>query len=135
MLGFDDAITIYNTKYNPVTGFDEYHRTVVRNVSWHSQNKAVGSDKGIVFAEVFKVRVPEFCESDKTFVLPEDYANPVTEYTFAPGNMVFKGELLNDVANGKQLAALVKSHSQSFTVLSWHDNRRIGLKHVYVEGK
>ncbi|MFV0351426.1 MAG: DUF6751 family protein [Oscillospiraceae bacterium] len=134
MLGFDGVITVYNTKYNPETGFDDYHHTVVKKVSWHSQNKVITAGSGLVYAEIFKVRVPEFAECGKVFVLPENYTDPATQYTFAAGDVVIKGEFAA-ATNGTAIAAISRDNSQAFTVLAYHDNRRIGLKHIYVEGK
>ena len=136
MLTCDTTITIYNSRYNKETGFNDYFRTMVYNCSWYSRIKAAANSTGMVYDRLFEVRMLEgYSASDKQYAAPEAYADPDTQYTLAPGTIILKGEGPPAPTNGKQFAALTADHDEAFKVMDYHDNRRVGLKHLYAEGK
>ena len=134
MLTFFETISIYNTFFNEATGFDDYYKTVVNACSWYSKIKAVTGEIGLVYKKVFMVRIPEFAESDKVFATPEQYTDPEKQYTLKAGSFVIKGDGPPAPTDGAQREKMLKGRTDAFIILDWHDNRHIGLKHVYVEG-
>lgn len=136
MLTFDTAITVFNSRYNEYTGFDDYFRTVIQNCSWYSHIKAVAGSMGLVYGKLFKVRILEgYSASDKQYTNPEGYTDPDTQYTLAVGAVILKGEGPPAPTGAKEYAALTAEHEEAFKILDCHDNRRAGLRHLYVEGK
>lgn len=51
------TITIYNHKYDSLTHFDTWHRTVIENVHIYVNHKATAGDSGLNSAEVYKIRI------------------------------------------------------------------------------
>ena len=136
MLTFDTTITVYNAVYNTAAGFDDYFRTVVYNCSWNSHIKAVATANGLVYDRLFKVRVLDsYSASDKQYAPPKAYTDPDAQYTMPPGTIILKGEGPPAPTDGKELAALLADHDEAFKVLDYHDNRRVGVLHLYAEGR
>ena len=133
---FDVTITIYNSRYNAGTGFDEYFRTVVHNCSWYSRIKAAANSNGMVYDRLFEVRVLDgYSTSNKQYAAPVEYTDPANQYTLTPGTIILKGDGPPAPVNGNDLANLVANNDEAFKVMDYHDNRRIGLNHLYAEGK
>ena len=135
MLGFDQTITAYYSRYNEDAGHDDYFRAVIRGVSWYSQIKAVPAANGLVYDKLYKVRIPNSAESDKVYAAPDLFANPEEQYTLKAATRIVKGEGPPAPKDGTEWAQLLTEHEEAFSVLAYRDNRRIGLKHLYVEGK
>lgn len=136
MLTFDETVTIYNTAYNENTGFDDYYRTEVRNCSWRSKIKAVSVNGGISYSRVFQIRILDgYSESEKEYAPPEKFVDPSAQYTLAPGTIVLKGTGPDVPVNADEISALLTGASESFRIMDYHDNRRVGLLHLYAEGK
>lgn len=136
MLTFDTSITVYNAVFNDATNYDDYFRTVIHNCSWNSKIKAVATATGLVYDRLFKVRLLDgFSITNKQYAAPEAYASPATQYTLPPGTIILKGDGPPTPTDGKGLAALLADHDEAFKVLDYHDNRRVGLHHIYVEGR
>ena len=136
MLTFDETVTIYNTAYNEITGFDDYYRTEIQNCSWRSKIKAVSGNGGISYDRMFQIRILDgYSESEKEYVPPESFIDPSTQYTLCPGTIVLKGTGPDAPASAVEISALLAETSESFRVLDYHDNRRVGLRHLYAEGK
>lgn len=136
MLTFDTTITVYNSIYNQTTGFDDYFRTVITRCSWYSKIKALAGMAGLVYDRMFKVRILEgLSDSGKEYAAPEEYTDPDTQFTLANGTVILKGEGPPAPKDGNEYAALIADHDEAFKVLDYHDNRRIGIRHLYAEGK
>ena len=135
MLGFDQTITVYYSVYNAATGFDDYFRAVIRGVSWYSRIKAVASSTGLVYDRLFQVRIPNSAEADKVYAAPDLLENPEEQYTLKAATRIIKGEGPPAPTDGKEWAGLLAGRDEAFSVLDYRDNRRIGLKHLYVEGR
>lgn len=131
MLGFDQTITIYNAVHNPETGYDEYHKTVITGCSWQSGHITGHNGTSFQRENVHKIRIPANVHCSKVYVHPHEYTDPAAQYTLQNGVRIVRGvgediERLNDL-DGK--------YADICNVTAVHDNRRIGLKHIYVEGK
>lgn len=50
------TITIYNHRYDSLTRFDTWHRTIIENVHVYVDHKASAGDSGLNSAEVYKIR-------------------------------------------------------------------------------
>lgn len=136
MLTFNTTITVYNSQYNEATGFDDYFRTVIHNCSWYSHIKAAANATGMVYDRLFKIRIlSSVSASDKQYTAPEEYTDPAAQYTLAVGSIILKGEGPPAPTGAKEYAALTAEHDEAFKVLDYHNNRRVGLYHVYAEGK
>lgn len=134
MLGFDKTVTLYNSIFNPETGFNDYYRTVITGVSLHSKVHAVSSTAGQMYSRLFRLRIPEGAICDKIFVPEDDFLKPAEQYTLAIGDIVVAGEGPPAPADGTQWANLLKKRNAGFKIVGYHDNRRIGARHLYVEG-
>ena len=136
MLTFDETITVYNSIYNHGTGFHDYFRTIIRNCSWYGKNSADGQTGGLTENKLFKVRILEgFSISEKVYVSFDRYVDTSTQYTLAPGTIILKGVGPPAPTSASELAALTAGRTDVFKVLDARDNRRIGIKHLYAEGK
>lgn len=57
------TITIYNHRYDSLTRFDTWHRTIIENVHVYVDHKASVGDSGLNSAEVYKIRIPTDVEN------------------------------------------------------------------------
>ena len=111
------TITIYNRGYDPLTRFDTWHRTVIRDVHIYVDHKASVSDSGLNSAEVYKIRIPAEVENADQYLLPEEYAK------------------LKDP--GEHWTIQIEDQDvrlRHCKVLSWSDNRFGGLPHWKIGG-
>ncbi len=135
MLTFNETVTVYNSRFNSGTGFDDYFRTVVTRCSWYSRLKAAAGPAGLVYDRLFHVRMLDGrAEAGKQYAAPEAYTDPDTQFTLAPGAILCRGEGPPAPAGGKELATLLR-RPDTFKALDCRDNRRAGAGHLYVEGK
>ncbi len=135
MLTFDATVTVYYSVYNEATGYSDYFRAVIRGVSWYSKIKAVAGATGIQYDRLFRVRIPDGAQCDKLYTAPNELGDPETQYTLKAGSRVLKGEGPPAPKGGDEWARLLSGREEAFQVLDSRDNRRFGLKHLYVEGK
>lgn len=136
MLTFDETLTVYNTVYNETTGFDDYYRAEIQNCSWRSKIKAVSGNGGISYSRVFQIRILDgYSVSEKEYVPPESFIDPSTQYTLIPGTIVLKGAGPDAPISADEISALLTETSEAFRIMDYHDNRRVGLRHLYAEGK
>ena len=68
------TITIYNHRYDSLTRFDTWHRTIIENVHVYVDHKASAGDSGLNSAEVYKIRIPTDVENADQYLPPEEYA-------------------------------------------------------------
>ena len=68
------TITVYNHRYDSLTRFDTWHRTVIENVHVYVDHKASVGDSGLNSAEVYKIRIPTDVENADQYLPPEEYA-------------------------------------------------------------
>lgn len=133
----DDIITIYTPLYDPQTGHDVYHGTVISGVSWYQTTHVTVELQGLKAADSFKIRIP--VEADfggKAYVLPgawDTARNPAKLWTIKQGDIVLHGAHL---VENPSMAELQRDYPDSCTVLSVTDNRRApNAKHWRILGR
>lgn len=128
-------ITIYNLAHKE-TRNEHWVRTIIRGVSWHGGQKVTVTDKGLLSANAYTVRIPLLsAPNGKIFVVPEEFAVLEDDvlngfWTLQNGDLILRGEG-PEISQPKE----VTKRSQAFLVTGWADNRRGGLQHWKVEGK
>ena len=130
-------ITIYNKWYNQETRLDEWHRTEIHGVNWFAKQAVSVSDKGLLTADQYIVRIPSCAApEDKEFVAPATYAaaDPTdlpAIWTLQAGDYVTKGIADADIAHSNEITG------ERFAVIGWSDNRRGSpvMQHWRIDGK
>ena len=108
-------MTLYNRRI--VDRKESFARTVVRGVSWFSKYKTTLTEKGLVGANEFSVRIPASAITDgKQYVPPHlsDAADTAKTWTLRPGDWIVKGVHegeLEDVSRGNPEAVEIKAAS------------------------
>lgn len=129
-------LTIYNKYLNVDKKTEEYLATKITGVHWHNDLRSnVGNqgDKGLVSAEVYKIRIPADADMEgKEYIDPEEYrklpADIVKKYwTVERGDLILKG--LSNKSYGKASEA-----RNRVKVISFSDNRRGLSPHFRVGG-
>ena len=126
-------ITIYNREYVPDKRTDIWHRTVIRNAWFHTENKVQQTDSGLKSNDVCKSRIPE-CSPEKEYLDPESYAAAESKdgyWTIQEDDIVVKGECPYEIAKPADLKQL---HKRYFKITSWSDNRFGGSPHWRIGG-
>ena len=126
-------ITIYNREYVPDKRTDIWHRTVIRNAWFHTENKVQQTDSGLKSNDVCKIRIPE-CSPEKEYLDPESYAAAESKdgyWTIQEDDIVVKGECPYEIAKPADLKQL---HKRYFKITSWSDNRFGGSPHWRIGG-
>lgn len=120
----NDVITVFNAKFNPATGSDDYNATVVSGVSWFCEIVSNVDSSGLKSANRFTIRIPETADfGGKTYAAPRDYAGAADvggAFTLQNGDIVVHGAVAE---SGLRPAALHKQY-EVFTILGVTDNRR-----------
>ena len=126
-------ITIYNREYVPDKRTDIWHRTVIRNAWFHTENKVQQTDSGLKSNDVCKIRIPEG-SPEKEYLDPESYAAAESKdgyWTIQEDDIVVKGECPYEIAKPADLKQL---HKRYFKITSWSDNRFGGSPHWRIGG-
>jgi len=129
------TITVYNRRYDSLTRFDTWHRTVIENVHIYVNHKASVGDSGLNSAEVYKIRIPTDVENADQYLLPEEYAkleDPEEHWTIQTDDQIVLGEYNQEIEKPADLKDVRLRHCK---VLSWSDNRFGGLPHWKIEGE
>lgn len=136
MVGFTETITVYNTLYNAAEDCVRYYRTEIKNCSWFGKRRANPKNGGLSDNKEFMVRILlGVSASSKSYVPPKDFTTPDTQYTLDTATVIVKGSGPPAPTCAKERGALIGSHTDAFTVLSVHDNRKAWMRHLYIEGK
>lgn len=136
----NEDITIYNKWYNRETRLDEWIRTQISGVSWHSGQAVTVGDKGLFSANTYTVRIPvSSTPCGIEFVLPENYSvkekSSLSEFwTIQSGDIVVKGLVDDEI---KKASDITQKYSNAFVVTGWKDNRRgpLSTQHWRIDGK
>ena len=126
-------ITIYNREYATESRTDIWHRTVIRNVWFHTENKVQQTDSGLKSNDICKIRIPKN-SPEKEYLDPEGYAaasNKKKYWTIQEDDIVVKGECPYGITKPADLKQL---HKRYFKITSWSDNRFGGSPHWRVGG-
>ena len=120
----NDVITVFNAKFNPATGSDDYNVTAISGVSWFCEIVSNVDSSGLKSANRFTIRIPETADfGGKTYAAPRDYAGAADvsgAFTLQNGDVVVHGAVAE---SGLRPAALHKQY-EAFTILGVTDNRR-----------
>lgn len=94
------TITIYNHRYDSLTRFDTWHRTIIENVHVYVDHKASVGDSGLNSAEVYKIRIPTDVENADQYLPPEEYAkleDPEEHWTIQTDDQIVLGEYAQEI--------------------------------------
>lgn len=114
-------ITIYNREYNPQTRLDIWHRTVIKNVWRHADNKVAQTDSGLKSSDAFKIRIPK-ASPDKPYLDPESYAaveNKDKYWTIQEDDIVVLSACKQDISKPSDLK---EKHIRYAKIVSWSNN-------------
>lgn len=128
------TITVYNHRYDPLTRFDTWHRTVIENVHVYVDHKASVGDSGLNSAEVYKIRIPADVENADQYLQPEEYMkldHSDGHWTIQNDDQIVIGESDREIEKPADLKEVRLRHCK---VLSWSDNRFGGLPHWRIGG-
>lgn len=133
-MGFDITITVYNRLYDRSAGYDEYYMTIIEGCSWYSEQVTLYSSGEKIFTRknVHKIRIPDVAQvrENKEYTTPADYTAPEAQYTLQEGDKIIKGVGM-PITRPDQMQG---KYGDICTITAVHDNRRTGLKNLYVEG-
>lgn len=126
-------ITIYNREYDSENRINIWHRTVIRDVWFHVDNKVSQTDSGLKSANICKIRIPENSPK-KEYLDPESYAaaeNKDGYWTIQEDDIVVQGTFAWEITRPADLQGL---HKRYWKVISWSDNRFGGSPHWRIGG-
>lgn len=131
-------ITIYNYWYNPKVKRKEYLRTIIEDVYWHAEQKVSVVEKGLVSADLHKIRIPEKanvlnqkCYVDSIIFQRMGPEQAKSYWTVNNGDLIVKGIVNEDI---EKMYDLMQRYSVVAKVVSFSDNR-IGLEpHIRIGG-
>lgn len=128
--------TVYNRQLDRKNRRDTWVRTQIRGVFWDGSHAHRHGDKGDITANNVTVYIPaDAC--DKHYKPPKDYASdPSGAYTLAPGDLIIRGLIREDIDANTTVAALLQKYDDAYTILSCEDNRygSSDLQHFCVKG-
>lgn len=129
-------LTIYNKRgVDKETARPIYFRTQVTGVNFYTKQEVQTTDKGLVSADLYQIRIPEDADTQgKQYVDADSYAKLTDEeaegyWTINNGDLFGRG-LLGDFE--KESEFLKRQYTGK--VLSFSDNRRGGLAHWRIGG-
>lgn len=129
-----ETITLFNTRVNRDSGYDEYVPTVIRGVSWFCEIASTVDTSGLKAANKFTIRIPtDAYFSKKKYVPPVEYAGSDPKKTFT----IKQGDIIVHATEKSSLtpAQLQQKYGEIVTVLGVTDNRsRPNAKHWKVVG-
>lgn len=119
----DETITVFNAKLDKETGYDCYHSTVIKGVSWFCKILSA-VDKGLKAANQFTIRIPENADFDgKTYVEPLEYAEADDIsglFTLKNGDIIVHGAVTGDNLKPADL----HRNYEAFTIMGVTNDRR-----------
>lgn len=129
-------LTIYNKRgADKETARPIYFRTQITGVNFYAKQEVQTTDKGLVSADLYQIRIPEDADTQKKQYIDADaYAKLTDEeaeeyWTINNGDLFGRG-LLDDFE--KESEFLKRQYTGK--VLSFSDNRRGGLPHWRIGG-
>lgn len=128
-------LTIYNRKLNPETRQYTWHRTELRGIHWYTDQKVQIGDKGLVSADMIKIRIP-IGNRYKPYLSPEEYAalpygRHINYWTVENADLFVRGIVRDEITKESDLQ---KKHYVVGKVLSHSDNRRGHSPHIRIGG-
>ena len=119
MLNCNDTITLYHKTYDKEKRIETYLPTVLYGCSWFVKTDSTVTEKGMIYADKYVVRIP--------------LANAPEELVFTKGDNVLKGEVLIENASVKDL---LKHEGDVFLITSYSVNDKACpyTKHIRICG-
>ena len=121
------VLTVYN-KIQSGRGLPEYRRHVVPHAWFHRNEAMTFSDKMLVSADVYRVRIPKTSDNCSGYVPQTEWAGE--GWTLKTGDWVFIGE-------GPEIetpADLKKYVGPAFSITTWSDNNTGMNPHWRIQG-
>ena len=135
MLTFNEGITIYNKRLDPETRLDKWNRTQLpEGCSWYGGQAVTVGESGLVTADKYSVRILDWAAVG--YVTPDKWialSDEAEAWTLQSGDVVVRGMVDQEVVSG--ITEITRAFSDCFVITSVHDNRRIALGHIRIEGK
>ena len=128
-------ITIYNRKYDKDVRLDIWQRTVIKGAHFYVDNKVSVGDGGLRSAAVYKIRIPEDAECERTYLPEDEYikaADTSDYWTIQEDDIVVHGICEIEI---ERPAILKELHKRYCKITSWSDNRFGGLPHWRIGGE
>ena len=129
-------LTIYNKRgIDKETARPIYFRTQIKGVNFYTKQETQTTEKGLVSADLYKIRIPEDADTkERQYIDADVYAKLTDEeaekyWTINNGDLFGRG-LLEDFE--KESEFLKRQYTGK--VLSFSDNRRGGLPHWRIGG-
>lgn len=129
-------LTIYNKRgVDKETARPIYFRTKITGVNFYTKQEVQTTDKGLVSADLYQIRIPEDADTqEKQYIDADAYAKLTNEeaegyWTINNGDLFGRG-LLDDFE--KESEFLKRQYTGK--VLSFSDNRRGSLPHWRIGG-
>ena len=127
-------LTIYNKRgVDKETARPIYFRTQITGVNFYTKQEVQTTDKGLVSADLYQIRIPEDADTqEKQYIDADAYAKLEEAegyWTINNGDLFGRG-LLDDFE--KESEFLKRQYTGK--VLSFSDNRRGGLPHWRIGG-
>lgn len=108
-----------------------WHRTMIKGVWFHVDNKVSLTDGGLTSADAYKVRIPVHADfGGSQYAPPDEYVGAGDTWTLKNDDYIVKG-IGPDIETPADLQKEIRT---AFKVTSWSDNRHGGLKHWRVGG-
>lgn len=105
MLNCDESITLYHKTYDKEKRIETYQHTVVHGCSWFVKTASEVTEKGMVYADNYTIRIP--------------LENAPKELIFSKGDYVLKGEVIIENATANDL---LKHTGDVFLITSYSVN-------------
>lgn len=131
-------LTIYNYWYNPDTKKREYRGTKIEGIHWYTDQKTNVGDKGLVSADLYKIRIPNHAkvQAGRTYVEAKIYAflpaSEVDKHWTIDNEDVFVRGLVDGAV--EKMADLTVNHALVGKVNSFSDNRFGCNPHIRIGG-
>lgn len=130
-------LTIYNYWENPGTKAKEYRRTQIEGIHWYTDQKVNATDKGLVSADLYKIRIPNHAkvQEGRTYIDAKKYhmldATRVdNHWTVGHNDIVIKGLVDEDITSLSSL----NDYSEAVRIRSFSVNNYGSSPHIRIGG-
>lgn len=130
----EEVITVFNEALDEDTGYNVWHPTWIRGVSWYSSVTAAVTNDGLIAADQYTIRIPlgVTTQNGREYADPVNYV-PGENWTLKRGDVIIKGK---ETAENMTPKLLREKYGELVTIISVTDNRRAPrAKHWRVVGK
>lgn len=130
-------LTIYNYWYNPNTKAKEYRRTQIEGVHWYTDQKVNVTDKGLVSADLYKIRIPDHAKVQKgrTYIDAKKYhmldATGVDNHWTVDHDDIIVKDLVNEDITS---FASMMDYSEAAKIRSFSVNDYSSSPHIRIVG-